>query len=463
MKEIKKVQSICPVCLSPLEASYVQSEGQVLLVKECKKHGTFSSYICGDSNEFSDWISRPSTSVTPKHHTTKGASALKGSTECPLHCGLCDNHLQTACCVLIEVTKRCNQHCPYCYARSENSVSGDPDIYEIDRKYELLLKLGEERPFNIQLSGGEPTVRNDLPELIRLGKAKGFEYIQINTNGRRIALEEGYANQLKEAGASVIFLQFDGTTDDIYEALRGEPLSAIKEKSVENCRKARLPVTLVPTVVKTINLSDIGSMLNFLLKNVDVVKGIHFQPVSFFGRYPDSLYRNGDFRNRVTMFDILHEIERQTEGVFKYANFRPLAIGNPLCGFHGTFQKMGDGSVRLLTEDAVCCIKSEPLKAVEQLRGFVLNKWDIPDMDRRCDCKSQEPMNFDQFLIETKSTMFTVTGMPFQDIGNLDAERLKRCRVHVLSPDDRLIPFCAYNSLYREGIKPSEKRRDNDE
>ena len=271
----------------------------------------------------------------------------------------------------------------------------------------------------------------------------------------QIILEEGYANQLKEAGASVIFLQFDGTTDDIYRALRNEPLMAIKEKAVENCKNARLPVTLVPTVVKNVNLFNIGSMVDFLLCNVDVVKGIHFQPVSFFGRYPDSLdEKNGDYDNRVTMFDILHEIENQTGGTLKYGDFHPLSIGNPLCGFHGTFQKLSDGSIRRLVEKTACCVNNEPLRAINQLRGFVLNKWDIPDDVNRCDCKSNGVMDFDQFLFETKSTMFTITGMPFQDIGNLDAERLKRCRVHILSADDRLIPFCAYNSLYRDVTRP---------
>jgi len=38
------------------------------------------------------------------------------NTECPLHCGTCENHLMTACCVLLNVTERCNQRCPYCFA-----------------------------------------------------------------------------------------------------------------------------------------------------------------------------------------------------------------------------------------------------------------------------------------------------------------------------------------------------------
>ena len=67
-------------------------------------------------------------------------------------------------------------------------------------------------PSNIQLSGGEPTMREDLPDIIRLGREKGFSFIQLNTNGIRLAATSGYARTLKEAGLSSVFLQFDGVS-----------------------------------------------------------------------------------------------------------------------------------------------------------------------------------------------------------------------------------------------------------
>ena len=59
-------------------------------------------------------------------------------------------------------------------------------------------------------------------------------------------------------------------------------------------------------------------------------------------------------------------------------------------------------------------------------------------------------VDLDEFITYYKSNMFTVSGMAFMDLSNLDAERLKRCRVVQLTDDDRLIPFCAYNSIYRK-------------
>ena len=68
--------------------------------------------------------------------------------------------------------------------------------------------------------------------------------------------------------------------------MRNEPLLHTKLSAIENCRRAGLPVTLVPTVVKNINLDNIGEMMRFLIANRDVVKGIHFQPVSFSAECP---------------------------------------------------------------------------------------------------------------------------------------------------------------------------------
>ena len=468
MKIIGKTQSICPFCHKPVTAAYVSENGKVFLRKNCEEHGQFESRIAEREEDFLRWKENPMVNIPPKKAVTKGFKNQSGTesgldSQCPLHCGTCENHLQTACCVLIDLTERCNQNCPYCFAKAENDGCGEPDLEEIERKYDLLLELGEERTYNIQLSGGEPTIREDLPEIIKMGRMKGFEFIQINTNGRRLALEEGYAKKLKEAGASVIFLQFDGTEDTIYEALRGEPLLEIKKKAIANCREAGIPVTIVPTVVKDVNLNNIGSMMEFLLENIDVVKGIHFQPVSFFGRYPDELSSDGtkhvDYDNRVTMFDIMEELENQTDGGFRREHFYPITSGHPLCCFQSSYQKQRNGSVKSLinygtkTAGLSCCEAKNPLDIIKKDRDFVLNKWNIAPTcsctDADADCSEPGEMDFDQFLWEIKNRMFSVSCMAFMDISNLDAERLKRCRVQVLSPDDRLIPFCAYNSMYR--------------
>ena len=217
-KILSRSQSICSVCHRPVEAFYVERDGKVFFDKICEEHGVCSTIVSETADDYKEWVRRPVINIPPVMPLTRGDADDRS---CPLHCGTCENHLQTACCVLIDVTDRCNQHCPYCFASSEKDADkgNEPTLEEMGAKFDLLLKLGEERAFNIQLSGGEPTVRDDLPEIIRLARDKGFEYIQVNTNGRRIAEEDGYAHTLKDAGAYVIFMQFEGTNDDIYRKL----------------------------------------------------------------------------------------------------------------------------------------------------------------------------------------------------------------------------------------------------
>ena len=516
MKEhvmIRKTQSICPVCRRPVEAYYEEEtagrQARVFFVQKCPEHGEFRTLASESAEDFKAWIAHPVVNIPPKQPITKGDPEDKS---CPLHCGTCENHLQTTCCVLIDVTQRCNQKCPYCFALAGDAEDPDePTLEEISNKYDWLLKQGEEgREFNIQLSGGEPTVRDDLPDIIKMAREKGFSYVQINSNGRRLADEEGYAKVLRDAGASVIFMQFDGTRDDIYMKLRGEPLLEKKIRAIRNCEKAGLAVTLVPTVVRGINDDNLGEMMDFLVENVNVVKGVHFQPASFFGRYPGG----GEIEGRITMFGLLRELEAQRPQ-FRFEDSMPISTGHTLCCFYSTYIKEPDGSVRCTitqkqkdegigccdTQSAGCCgdgeaestscccgsgevesascccgdmTEAEKLEIIKKDRDYVLDKWDIsipgegseycsPDGDGCCGAQntdedkpkyrsSEEIVDMDEFLAYYKKNTFTVTGMAFQDLTNLDAERLKRCRVVQLTDDYRLIPFCAYNTIYRGEI-----------
>jgi uncharacterized radical SAM superfamily Fe-S cluster-containing enzyme len=427
-----------------------------------------------DAAAFEEWMRRPSTAVAPLHPITKGAGGERS--ECPKHCGVCENHLMTACCVLLDVTERCNQNCAWCFARAGEVAKRDPDIETVAAWYDRLLALGEERPFNIQLSGGEPTVRNDLPEIVRMGREKGFDYIQLNTNGKRLGEDSGYARTLKDAGLTTVFMQFDGMDDEIYKALRGEDLLDVKLKAIEACGRAGLPVTLVPTVVSGVNTDGTGRLIDFMLANLGVIKGIHFQPASFFGRHPDE--------KRVTMFEVMNSIEMQTEGRVKKSDLLPITTGHPLCCFCANFLREQDGAITSMTTDKQrdegmsCCDEGRPccgesgageeaLDIVRRDRDFVLNKWAAnagqPDLKIRMDSnysqrntKSNDPMSLDEAIEWLRGNMFTLSGMAFMDRSNLDAERLKRCRVQVFTADGRLVPFCAYNSIYRDAIPSTE-------
>lgn len=464
MRVLQEVQSVCSRCHQPVVARYITDGQKVFIEKSCPDHGETLTQVASSLVAYGEWVSHSTVNIPPRRPLTQGADEKAEGGQCPLHCGPCTNHMQTPCCVLLEVTQRCNQHCPYCFAESRAAGnfenSDEPSLEELNRKMDYLLSLGEERPFNLQFSGGEPTIRDDLEDMLIMAKSKGFPYLQINTNGKRLALEKGYAKRLKDAGASVIFLQFDGTDDQVYQTLRNENLWEIKKKAVQACKEAVLPVTLVPTVVRGVNLHKMNELIEYMWENLDIVTGIHFQPVSFFGRYPEDLWAESEER-KVTLFDVMEEIERGSMGRIKKEQLLPMNTGHPLCGFHGTFLLEEGKKVALLkdpveissTSVSCCCGKENPLEIIEKDRGFVLNKWGGKGQPREKECgccDSRDALTFDDFLCDYRSRMFTLSGMAFQDMLSLDGERLKRCRVHVLAPDDRVIPFCAYNVMYRD-------------
>ena len=481
----RKTQTICPICNRPLNGEYIENGDFIFFTSSCPEHGTSSVLASEYTEDFNKWMEYQSVNVAPKVALTNGASPKSEyGSECPLHCGTCNNHLMTACCVLLDITERCNQHCPWCFANADESPESDPPLDKIASWYDRLIELGEERPFNIQLSGGEPTVRNDLPEIIKMGRERGFEYIQLNTNGKRLGQDFEFTQKLAEAGLTTVFLQFDGMNDEINKTMRGEALLDIKKMAIENCKKSGIPVTLVPTVLKDVNLNDIGNLFDFMIENVNVIKGIHFQPASFFGRHPStnidesSIEESND--NRVTMFSVMREIEKQTKGKISRKDLIPISTGHPLCCFCSSFLLEKDKSITSLLseqqreEGSSCCCgpEPEPIDIIRKDRDFVLNKWTVNNDsccgetsasccceatesedatdDCCCDTSSEEDvLSLDEALAYIKGHMFTISGMAFMDETNLDAERLKRCRVQFFTEEEKLIPFCSYNSLYR--------------
>ena len=170
---LKEVLSVCPECITRVNAAYTEhGDNSVWLEKTCPQHGIFAVPIWDSKQDFIKWT-QPNTPQFPVF-PSKPQDKL-----CPYDCGLCVNHQQATCCVLLEVTSRCDLNCPVCFA-SSNASGCDVPLQQISEWYDMLLAHGG--PFNIQLSGGEPTMRDDLAELIRLGRDKGFSFFQLNTN-----------------------------------------------------------------------------------------------------------------------------------------------------------------------------------------------------------------------------------------------------------------------------------------
>jgi uncharacterized radical SAM superfamily Fe-S cluster-containing enzyme len=233
-------------------------------------------------------------------------------------------------------------------------------------------------------------------------------------------------------------------------AIRGVRLMERKRAAIERCAENALGVVLVVTLVPGVNTTDIGETIEFALRHFPAVRGVHFQPVAYFGRYPQPP-ADGD---RFTIPEVIRAVEDQTGGMIKSESFTTSGCENTLCSLHGNFVVMPDGALRPWTQHTTmaCCAPQSAALGAEKTRRFVAQHWstgaDVVSIDSIGEGSFRE---WEVFLARTKTHTFCITGMAFQDAWNLDLERLKDCCIHTVSPDGQIVPFCAYNLTSRSG------------
>ena len=466
---LNTTESLCPVCLKRIGAKRLFQGDEVYQVKDCEEHGSFKTLIWRGEPPMATWR-RPK---PPVHPELCYGTVDRG---CPFDCGLCSAHEQLPCSVLLEVTDRCNLHCAVCFADSGSRETVDPSLEKISWLLERAMAAAG--PCNLQLSGGEPTLRDDLPEIIEAARRIGFSFIQVNSNGIRLASDIHYARRLHEAGLSAVFLQFDGVDDAIYRTLRGRELLEQKLQAVRNAGEAGLGVVLVPTVVRGVNSDAIGAIVRQALYLAPVVRGIHFQPVSYFGRFSE---REGS-GDRFTLPELMGCLEKQTEGLLKVSDFSPPGGEHAHCSFHATYLYSADGGLRPLgaSDGGSCCTADCGSGGIKKTVETVSRRWRLPSavlpprdpalsQNNNC-CTGNSPvahrveglLDLDDFLKDVTGRSFTISAMAFQDADNLDLERLRGCCISVISADGALVPFCAYNLTGREG-KSLYRRRNGSE
>ncbi|HML05078.1 MAG TPA: radical SAM protein, partial [Methanobacterium sp.] len=480
---IKKTKSLCPECLSVVDAEVYEDNEKIMIKKECEEHGNFDSTYWG-----SDYLYKKASESDFKGEGIENPQT-NSQGECPLNCGVCDEHESQTILGLIDVTNRCNLKCPVCFANAAVSKHLYEPSYEQIRGMLQNLRGNEPVPAPaIQYAGGEPTVRKDIVDLIKLAKEEGFSHTQIATNGLRLARNPELARELKEAGLNTVYLQFDGTTEEPYLKIRNKNLLSTKLKAIENCRKVNLGIVLVPTIVKGINDHQIGDIIRFAVDNIGIIRGVNFQPVSFAGRTPSDEVEE----QRITIPDFEKLVEKQTDSKIKVEDFHPASSVSPVSEFieaiegekqvvftchphcgAATYLFVEDGEMIPVTQfidvDRFFNLLSKSADDIKD--GGLTGKAKTVaratlELPRTID-RSKAPDSVDIKNILTtvfKDRSYSALGdfhhnslliacMHFMDPWNFDQDRVKRCVIHYAVPDGRIIPFCSMNAIYREEIE----------
>ena len=460
-------QSLCPACLAVVPAKIITRRNRVYFRKTCPVHGVRDDFVCSDRR----WYDRMDYSLPGKQPVAYGVAPQRG---CPYDCGLCTEHEQHTCIALFEITSSCNLKCPICFASSGPAGTHVP-IDECRSAIDRLVDV-EGRPEVLQLSGGEPTIHPHFLSILDYACSQPIDIVMINTNGIRFARDPDFLAEVAQRERVEVYLQFDSLSDDHYPTLRGESLLETKLAAVDALSEAGFHVTLVCTLQSGVNDDQVGPLIQFAADRPQIT-GVSFQPTTYSGRH----FLPEDLEQRITFPDVIRAAVTQTDDWFRETDFFPLPCAHPN-GHSLTFAYRSQTGLVPLTRwidieqnldllaNGITFTRERARQLIEFYLGRCCSASEGPSdgcqgatlhgqsaNSPRKELTSAAAAEFftravEQTLDQTDVLRITVTS--FMDAYNFDVRQLMKSCVHHLLPSGHLIPFSAYNVLYREGHVP---------
>jgi uncharacterized radical SAM superfamily Fe-S cluster-containing enzyme len=482
---IDTVSSLCPACGKPATAVVFDRLGKVYQRSQCQCHEPTDSLIFSDSalyRKLEDWNKL----IFPD----AGAAAVQGNGSCD-----CSSSENEPCLAVIDLTNRCNFKCPMCFAEAK----GEGSHYFLDTDVVTnMLRSLVERPVpcrNVQFSGGEPTLHPDFLKILSIARELGFKHIQVATNGSRFVSPD-YAKSCEDAGLHTLYLQFDGMNDDVYMKLRGQRLLDKKIAAVTSVEQTNMRIVLVPTIVRSINVDQLGPIFQFALQHNKHITGISIQPAAYLGRV--EVGGNGA-EEPFNLADMAREFGEQTgltrfpddwfplssislisRALDRLRNESSLAPSSDSHCSIGTFFYVDDDNKpfclssffdfdRFFREMAEVTPHSEQgiierqISRIRQLGQLsrCLDREKVPAgltfqrMLRSMDAWEDKTEGRSEGWTQRGFNGIFVAGMHFMDAHSYNLRRLKRCIIQYVATDGQLIPFCSYNAGAR--LRESEE------
>lgn len=443
-------RSICPQCRRVIDAHVLLRDGKVYMRKRCPDHGSFEGLVYEDAQAYTSSTKFNKPGTIPLQFTTEIEHG------CPHDCGLCPDHQQHACLGIIEVNSAYNMDCPLCFADAGSGFN--LTLKEVEGILDHFVET-EGDPEVVQFSGGEPSIHPEIIPMLTAAFERGIPNVMLNTNGKRIAHDDEFLEQLAELRTAIYF-QFDGFDAETYRIIRGEA-DILDEKLLALDRLAQIecPVVLVPAIERGVNEHEVAAIVNFALQHPAVL-GINFQPAFQAGRYDDH-----DPMHRITNPYVIELIASQTEGMFTKDDFIPVPCCFPTCN-SVTYAYLDKDEVvplpRILNvDDYLDYITNRvlPNPFGTELRAALEGLWSSSVVlgsnkaarQFALSCAACGLLGGEFDLSGLMEHMFMIMLQDFMDPWTFNQKNLMKCCKEILLPDGKQIPFCAYNNVgYRE-------------
>ncbi len=509
----RKTDSLCPTCVrearqsildgkqdvsvllnekvGEIEATILERDGKILMVKDCPIHGHFEDVMAMDTAFFKHLEDVFPGRDIQAHNDAKlhnhGSSTIKHGRGSVL---------------TVDLTNRCNMMCDPCFMDA-NQVGFVHELTWEDIKTVLdnAITIKPKRQMSVQFSGGEPTMSPYFLDAVRYARKVGYSSVQAATNGIEFAKSLEFAKQAAEAGLRYAYLQFDGIGNAANSHRRVGNLFDVKLKAIENLHAAGVDIVPVITIVNGVNNEQVGRVIEFALDNPKRINFLSFQPVSFTGR-DEEITPERRAAQRYTLSHLAHDVKNQVNLGEPTRDWFPISFmgtftdwadvvhgpetpwGNLTCGCH---PNCGVGMALMIdkeTKEAVpvtAFLKAERLaKDVAQVndaaRGkflsvagmalALLRNYDpfkAPTHFRLMDLLKKFDKTFgatgrDYGKVGGDRTMsdiekrradrwnfLFIAGMWFQDLFNYDFRRTEMCIIPYATQQGE-ISFCAYNT-----------------
>ena len=304
-----------------IKARIVERDNQIYMEKECPAHGTFSDLMAMDAA-----FLRRIESLYPGRDFRMAPDALHDHGTSSIRYG-------RGAVLTVDLTNRCNMMCDPCFMDA-NQVGYVHELSFEDVRAILddAATVRPKRQLSVQFSGGEPTISPHFLAAVAYARQVGYFSVQCATNGIRFAQDAEFARAAAAAGLRLAYLQFDGVNNEKHAHRAVGNLFDVKLKAIEHLKAAGIDVTLVMTVVNSINADQVGPVIRFAVDNIDKINAVSFQPVSFTGR-DERLDPATRQAWRYTLSHLAHDVKAQTGVTEPLRDWYPLSASGPLSDF----------------------------------------------------------------------------------------------------------------------------------
>ncbi|MDQ3366403.1 MAG: radical SAM protein [Myxococcota bacterium] len=460
-RQLHTTTSLCRTCKAAVPARVVAlASGEVWMQKSCAEHGAQEVRLSTNAAWYEQTRASKQQFVAPR--------VIKQEVEhgCPFDCGPCTSHTQKVRLPVVTITSACNLDCPICYVHNKNA-----DAYHMPLEdFALILEHlrtdhGGELDI-INLTGGEPTLHPRLFEMLAMARAAGIHRVTVCSNGIRLAKDEAFVAQLAAHGARIA-LSFDTFDPHADKLMQGANMLATKLRCMELCEKHGVDVTLIPVMTRGVNEHEVGKILAFALARSNV-RHVEVHTMTFTGQSGATFQRSG----RISMYEVLEEIERTTHGLLRPSDFVTSPCAHPLCYQIAYLLLDPDGGApipftRFMPASELHEALSERLylepspRLEESLKQAIDRLWIEDDAESARTLRllrymldtmfpSDHPLTHEQAIRAGERAIKAVYVHSHMDEETFDVERAVDCCDSNCYADGSTIPVCNYNVLYRE-------------